>query len=158
MKKILLMLLLLPVMAMANDLTVNYKFTVGAADTVAGGSLVDTTYSNVHSIAGARYVQFFSTVERDGNGTLPGYSDDTFFVDFLTSADKSTWSVHQVDTFLAIGSSWSPLNLDADATVFGNYGKARLIYKSKRAATQPDSLGHVRKAKMKLWYMLKGGG
>jgi len=155
-KKILLIvLLLLPTMVFSNDLEVKYSFTVAAADTVAGDSLVDTTYSSVGDIRGNRYLQFFSTIEANGNGALPGYSNDTFFVDFMTSADRVTWDVHQIDTFLTVGSSWSPLNLDADATVFGNWGKVRLIYKSVRVATQPDSLGNVRKAKLKLWYMLK---
>ena len=155
MKKLLLMLMLLPVMAGANDLTAYYDITHAAADTVGGDSIVDTVYSPAVNISQSRYVQFFSTIEADGNASLPTWDDDTFFVDFMTSADKSTWDVHQVDTLLAAGSSWSPLNLDADATVFGNWARSRLIYKAVLGADCPDSLGNVRAANLKLWYILK---
>lgn len=156
MKKLLLLLMLLPVMAGANDLQVVLSHTIVAADTIATAVICDTAESPIVDIRDSRYVQFFSTIEASGVTVVPGYTNDSFHVDFMTSADRSTWIVHEIDTFLTIGSSWSPLNMDADATVFGNWAKARVIYRTAAiAADQPDSVGNVRGVKLKLWYMLK---
>ncbi|MCK4783466.1 MAG: hypothetical protein KAV87_06925 [Desulfobacteraceae bacterium] len=144
----------------ANDLNAKLTHTIVAADTAATAVILDTAFSSEMDIRGARYLHFFSEIAANGTGTLPGYADDTFFVDLQTSArggTKGTWDVHEVDTFLTVGVSWSVLLLDADATVFGNKVRARVIYKAINAAYTPDSLGNVRTAKLKLWVMPKGG-
>lgn len=141
-------------MGWTNDLSVDLVHTIIAADTVSGDSIMDTAYTPVERVHGSRYIQFFSTIDYKGTPLI--YTNDTFFVDVLSSADKITWDVNEVDTFLTVGSSWSPLILDADADVFGNYIKGRLIYKTAPlGGDQPDSLGNVRGIKLKLWYMLK---
>lgn len=166
MKNLLICLVLLAIggQVSANDLNATFTRTIIVADTISGAVVADTAFSPWMNLRGARYVQFYSELTTNGSGLLPIYTNDTFFVDVQISARK--WgptenvisTIFEIDTFLTVGTSFSPLNLDADATVFGNWIRARLIYLGDAiAADQPDSLGNVRTARLKLWVMPKGG-
>ncbi len=146
--------------ANANDMHAVVTITIAAVDTAAGAVVADTAFSGEIDIRGFRYLQFYSSIDTILNsGLMLNYTNDTFFVDLQTSADRIVWTdIHEVDTFLTGGTSFSPLNLDADATVFGNWIRCRFIYLGDAlAADQPDSLGNVRAARAKLWVMPKGG-
>ncbi len=154
-KLILLAAFVLACSANANDIRVILTDSISAADSVGAAPRADTVYSPVMSLQGSRYVQFFARIGVDRYSADTNWTADTFFVDFQTSADQETWITHEVDTFLANGSSYSPLNIDADAVVFGNYGRARFIHWDSLEATGTALFGNVYRKELQLWVILK---
>lgn len=159
MKRLLTVLALMSVVGSvsANDLRATIVDSIAVADTVGASTRIDTAVTPAMDIRGVRYLQFFSKLVPYGNATDTNWASDTFFVDVLSSADRITWKVHQVDTFLTSDSSWSPLNLDADATVFGNWIKGRVIHWDSLEATGPGLLANTYSKELQLWVIPKGG-
>lgn len=158
MKRFLLAILLcFAVNTQANDLTAIMIDSIAGADTAAETVRLDTTFSESMDVRGYRFLQFYSVLSALEPFSDTNFVDDTFFVNVQTSADKLVWLTHEVDTFLANGSQWSILNLDADATVYGNWARAMIIHWDTLGADSPGLEDNVYKKKLKLWVIPKGG-
>lgn len=149
MKKWVLVLLLLCGSASANDLTAVYVDNISVADTVAASERHDTAYSGVMDITGMTNLRFFVNLSAGINDT--NWTNDSFFLKFQHSFDMSNWHVCEVDTLLDVGSGWSPLNLSAADSVYGNWGRLMLIHKDILEADAPDLLNNNYYKTAKLW-------
>lgn len=155
MKKLLLVLMLLPCLVGATDLYVVLLDSIIGADTAAETVRCDTVYSPVERLAsgdfGPNVIHFFSVLAADGVNPDTNWADDTFFVKFQTSCDLVTWDTREVDTLLDNGSGWSTLVMDADTSYFGSWGRAMLIHWDTVGADSPDLEDNAYRKKLQLY-------
>lgn len=151
MKKIILLLLFLPLMVSANDFTASFTETWVAADTAADAARHDTVYTPIFDIRDYSTLQFYWTSGKYGNKTIPVSNFDTTRVVFQASPDKNYWTSWQLDAgVVAVDSGWSTVVLTTDS-VIGNYGRGMFIRRDSVAADSPDSIDLERSLLFKLW-------
>lgn len=158
MKRILLIALLTLVICGqvgATDIRVVLVDSIVAADTAITSTRADTVYSSAMRLEYFRFLQFYSKAVPFSNFADTNWATDTFFVDFQTSENRIHWVTHEIDTFLTTDSSYSPLNLDCDATVFGNWGRIRFIHWDSMETTQPGLFENAYRKELELWVIPK---
>lgn len=126
MKYLLFVLLLLPCLVGAADLTVILEDSVIAADST--GRRYDTVYTPSMYIGDFDYLSFYSEVQpwqiRDTD-----FTDDVFYVNFQHSPDGKRWYTSlELDTFTTTDSSYAVDILSRDDSVFGNWGRGMFIH------------------------------
>lgn len=149
-KKLFVLLLLLPVLVGANDLSVVYTDGIGA-DMAAETVRDDTVYTNWIDIRGFNSVHFYSKLSPYGSYSDTNFADDTFWVIIQTSFDRIGLKTHLIDTFLTTDSSWSALKLNTSDYIFGNWMRGMLIHWDTLGADSPGLEDNEYSKKLEVW-------
>lgn len=156
MKKWLLVLLLLPCAVGAGDLECTIEYTVVAADTGIGSSIIDTAYSDWIRCNDYRWLQFAVALTTSSDGLMFDFTADSFHINVQTSYDKTNIvSTIAVDTLLAAGYGNSIANIDKDATVFGTWMRVQALYKDSVLASIDTALDSSYAATVKVYNLSK---
>ncbi len=137
-KRLLVLLLLLPVMVGANDLSVVYEDFIGS-DT--DGTRVDTVYTTSMDIRGINRI--WITLQFEGLGDTV-FANDSFFVGFQYSNDRLTWYSHATGDSLQggvlKGAADTTINISTgiarDSIFCGNYGRLRILHRNALSSQQ----------------------
>ena len=140
MKKLFLIMLLslfaMPIQAGDDFFSIIFEDIITAADT----NTVRTTvlYSPWREMKTGRFLSFASRAEAYSNDT--NWGDDSLWFDFQMKFSKSsTILTFEIDTLLTIGDAFSPLLLDADATVLPTFGRFRFTHWDSIGTGDADS-------------------
>jgi len=140
-KLLIAVLLVLPALIAASDVSVQYKDSITASDSVA--VRIDTAFTPTVYVGNKEGFQFFPKVSaytetQYANDT--NWTDDSLFIKVQFSFDLSTWVTFEVDTLLDNGSGTLRLTLlRNDSTLFGDWMRGLLIHHDSIGVGEADS-------------------
>ena len=138
MKKLLmsfgLVLLLSSVAFSADRVRITYIDTISTTDSVATTVRYDTVLSSTFDLRDYTRLSFFVHAYIPPAGSDTNWVNDTFFVKFQHSMDKDSWRTWEIDTLLDTAAGWSPLNIFAQDSVYGRWGRFMFIHKDSMEA------------------------
>lgn len=155
MKKLFVLLLLLPILVGANDKSVVYIDAIDAADTLS--MRTDTVYSPAFNIE--TYSNMWFSLQLKANPSDTNWVSDTFTVAIEHSFDKKNWILFSIAGFqLILKGANDTLNINPttivarDSLSMGNYARVRWIHNDSLEATEGEGLvGNTYKTKLTAW-------
>lgn len=152
MKRLLLvMLLLLPFKAFANDLSVVMVDTFLAADTVADANEIDTFYTDIFDVRGYGVCTYYTQFETADGYTVFNTDEDLIYIYIQASANQVEWQSTLVDSATAVTDSGFATSAGIQIDTLGNWARFMVTRYDSTDADIPDSVDLVRGAKFVGW-------
>lgn len=152
----LVVMILMAVPVLSNDITVNYRDSISAADTTgAGTQRFDTTYGEWKKIHGAEKFHFYAKIEALNGVIDTNFANDSFFIDVELTFDKvggDVTKLFQLDTLLDTDSAWTGNDALSADSLRGNYLRVRFIHHAPKAPVA--AFENIYGKRLNLWYVL----
>lgn len=156
MKKIIMLILLLAVLApvsQATDVSAVFIDTFSVEDTIAAATELDSIFSGWFPTGDYSRFQFYLMLKPYENYAVPKLTNDTFFIEIQHSFDRYiTWPM-KIDTLLDTSTVGlrDEFQLIASDSVIGEWMRLVLIHWDETEADSPDSVDLIRAVRAVLY-------